>query len=148
MGTCNQTPCGDITSPPTRGNMSIFAIIELVIMGVVGIICLVNLVNMVRDLTDSNSKHSFNEITILQIIEFTLIVAGLCFILIGLFCSISSYHIRTGILCFCIGTIVAVVLTILIIYRGLEKDDLFFNICYIIFLIFLAYILWLQSGRL
>ena len=148
MGTCNQTPCGDITSPPTRGNMSIFAIIELVIMGAVGVVCLVNLVKMIQELTDDKSSRHFDEFTILQIIVFVLIVAGLCFILIGLFCSISSYHIRTGIMCFCIGTIVAVVLTILIIYRGLEKDDLFFNICYIIFLIFLAYILWLQSGRL
>ena len=38
-------------------------------------------------------------------------------------------------MCFCVGTIVAVVLTILIIYRGLEKDDLFFNI-YLLYNIF------------
>ena len=148
MGTCNQTPCGDITSPPTRGNMSIFAIIELVIMGAVGVVCLVNLVKMIQELTDDKSSRHFDEFTILQIIVFVLIVAGLCFIIMGLFCSISSRHIRTGIMCFCVGTIVAVVLTILIIIKGINNDDIFFNICYIIVLIFLAYILWLQSARL
>ena len=39
--------CGDLDSPPSRHNMSLLAIIELVIMGVVGIMCLIELVDII-----------------------------------------------------------------------------------------------------
>ena len=145
MGNCGQGPCGDIDRPPSRSNNSLFAIIELVIMGVVGVLCLVDLVRLIQWMGD---HKDWDVIEILRIIEYGLIVAGLVLIIIGIFCSPSQYQIRTGILCFCVGTILAVVILVLLINDDRTSDTLFFNICYMIFLIFLAYILWRQSSHL
>ena len=147
MGSCQQTPCGDITRPPSKDNMSIFAIIEIVAMVAVGVICLINLFDVIRDLTDSNKNHKFDEIVLLQIIVSALIVIGLGFIIYGFICEFGFYSIRTGIGFFCAGTIVAIVLTVLIIHKGRNQDDIWYNICYIIFLVFLAYVLWIQSRK-
>ena len=136
--------CGDLDSPPSRHNMSLLAIIELVIMGVVGIMCLIELVDIINN---SNPKY-WGLIIILRLVVDALIVIGLVLILIDLFCSVSQGQIRTGILCFCIGTIISIVITVLVILRKEEKDRLFYNICYIILLVFLAWILWRQSGHL
>lgn len=145
MGNCGQGPCGDIDKPPSRSNMTLFAIVELVIMGVVGVLCLVDLVRLIQYMGDN---HNWDVIEILRVIEYGLIVAGLVLIIIGIFCSASQYQIRTGILCFCIGTILAVVILILLIKDDRTNDTLFFNICYMILLIFLAYILWRQSANI
>ena len=145
MGNCGEGPCGDIDRPPSRSNNSLFAIVELVIMGVVGVLCLVDLVRLIQWMGD---HKDWDVIEILRIIEYGLIVAGLVLIIIGIFCSPSQYQIRTGILCFCVGTILAVVILVLLINDDRTSDTLFFNICYMIFLIFLAYILWRQSSHL
>ena len=145
MGNCGQGPCGDIDRPPSRSNNSLFAIIELVIMGVVGVLCLVDLVRLIQYMGD---HKDWDVIEILRVIEYGLIVAGLVLVIIGLFCSISQYQIRSGILCFCIGAIISIVITILYIHDGNTKQSLFYNICYIIFMVFLAWILWRQSGHL
>ena len=140
MGICG--PSCDIYSPPSRTNMSLFAIIELVIMGVVGILCLVDLYYLL------NNVKTWEVLEILRCVEYGFIVVGLALILIGLFCSISQYQIRSGVLCFCIGAILAVVITILILMRKQNQESVVFNILYIIFMTFLAWILWVQSGRL
>ena len=124
--------------------MSLLAIIELVIMGVVGIMCLIELVDIINGV---DPKY-WGLIIILRLVVDALIVIGLVLILIGLFCSVSQSQIRSGILCFCIGTIISIVITVLVIIRKEEKDRLFYNICYIILLVFLASILWRQSGHL
>jgi len=138
--------CGDINRPPSRGNMSLIAIIELVIMGVVGIICLMSLYRFIEGLNDDN--HDWDIIDILKVVQECLIVAGLVFIIIGLFCSPSQRQIYTGIVCFLIGTILAIILTVLLIRDKQTNDSLGYNICYIILLTFLAWILWKQSYHL
>ena len=145
MGNCGQGPCGDIDRPPSRSNNSLFAIIELVIMGVVGVLCLVDLVRLIQYMGD---HKDWDVIEILRVIEYGLIVAGLVLIIIGIFCSPSQYQIRTGILCFCVGTILAVVILVLLINDDRTNDTLVFNVFYMIFLIFLAYILWRQSSHI
>ena len=138
--------CGDLDRPPSRQNMSLFAIIELVIMGVVGILCLIGLVDFIKAL--NKSSGSWDVITILRLIEYVLIVAGLCLIIIGLFCSISQYQIRTGIMCFAVGGIISIVITVMYITDSRYEENFFYNICYIILMIFLVWILWRQSGHL
>ena len=124
--------------------MSLFAIIELVIMGVVGVICLIELVHVLQN---GNFKY-WGIIEYLKVVVDALIVIGLVLILIGLFCSPSQYQIRSGILCFCIGTILSIVITVLIIMDGKNQDQMLYNICYIVLLVFLAWILWRQSYHL
>ena len=120
--------CGNLDSPPSRHNMSLFAIIELVIMGVVGVICLIELVHVLQN---GNFKY-WGIIEYLKVVVDALIVIGLVLILIGLFCSPSQYQIRSGILCFCIGAILSIVITVLIIMDGKNQDQMLYNICYIV----------------
>ena len=143
MGMCCGPTCGNLDNPPSRTNMSIFAIIELVIMGVVGVLCCIDLYYYFKD-----GSHNWDTITVLKVIDCIIIVVGLALIIVGLFCCIGTYQIRSGILCFCIGCILAIIITILIIYYKRNNDSIAFNICYIILLIFLAYILWRQSNHL
>ena len=136
--------CGDIYRPPSRGNMSLFAIIELVVMGVVGLVCFVDLYRM---LTTRDGGH-LEVWEILRIVEYTLIVIGLIFIVVGLFCSPSQRQIYTGIVLFFIGTILAIIITVYLIKEDQIEDSLGYNIFYIIILTCLAYILWKQSYHL
>ena len=134
--------CGDLDRPPSRQNMSLIAIVELVVMLCVGIVCGLDLVNLI------DTTNIWDFWPILRAIRDAFVVAGLVLVLVGLFCSISQYQIRSGILCFCIGTIISVVMTIFGISKHDTGQSLFYNICYIIFMIFLAWILWRQSGHL
>ena len=135
--------CGNLDSPPSRQNMSFIAIIELVIMICVGIVCLVEVITLLQ------SKISFTLIPILKVVVDGLIVAGLVLVLIGLFCSPSQYQIRTGILCFCTGAILSAVVAILVLLNVdknyHQSETVGYNICYIIVLVLVSWILWRQS---
>ena len=136
--------CGDLDRPPSRQNMSLIAIIELVVMLCVGIVCGLDLV----DLFDVNRWELWE---ILRAVRDALCVVGLVLIIIGLFFSISQYQIRSGILCFCIGAILSVVI---MVFMLLDKNTYYSNkskaycIFYIVLNVFLAWILWRQSGHL
>ena len=133
--------CDELERPPSRSNMSLWAIIELVIMGVCGVLCLVELIDIL------NSGKSLNNVyLILRIVVDALIVIGLVLIIIGLFCASGPSSIRSGILCFVIGAIITLVVLILDIVNG-EKLT-FYSFCYIVLLFFLAYLLWRQSAHL
>ena len=133
--------CGDLDRPPSRSNMSLFAIIELVIMGVCGVLCLIELINMF------NSNTKLNEVwTIIQIVVDILIVAGLVFVIYGLFCAPSPSPIRTGIICFVVGAILSLVSLVYQLVAGAGLTV--YGLCYMILLFFLAYILWRQSAHL
>ena len=136
-----QGGCGELERPPSRSNMSLWAIIELVCMGVCGLLCLVEIINIF------NSDKSLDVWLILRLIVDFLVVIGLCLVIYGLFCGMSANPIRTGILCFVVGCILDLV--ILIYGFIVNKDALtFYGFCYIVLLIFLAYILWLQSAHI
>ena len=138
--------CGNLDSPPSRQNMSLIAIIQLVIMICVGIVCLVELVTVIQN------GSSWTLIPILKVVVDGLIVIGLALVLIGLFCSPSQYQIRSGILCFCVGAILSIVVTILVLLKVdkhyNQTSTVGYNICYVIVLVIVSWILWRQSGHL
>ena len=136
-----QGGCGDLERPPSRSNMSLWAIIELVAMGVCALFCLMQLI----DLFNSNANMK-NVWTILTIVVDALIVVGLVLVVYGLFCAVGAGTIRSGILCFVVGCIVELVVLIYAIVNGERLT--FYGFCYIVLLIVLAYILWRQSGHL
>ena len=140
MGNMCGGGCGDLERPPSRSNMSLFAIIELVIMGVLAIICLVELI----DIFNSNQSLS-NVFLILRIISDILIVVGLCLIVYGLFCAMNPSPIRSGILCYLIAALISLVV---IVYNFIESSITAYQFFYAVFLLFLAYFLWRQSGHL
>ena len=138
----NQTPCGDLYAPPSRNNLSLLAIIELVIMFAVAILCALDLF----DFFDHGG--SLKTITgILTLIDDIIIVAAICYIIYGLFCAFTSYQMKIGILLFVVGGILAMVVLILQIIYNTDNSILYKIFLFILFL-YLTWILWNQAARL
>ena len=135
----NQTPCGDLYAPPSRNNLSLLAIIELVIMLVVAILCAIEIGNLF-------GKSGLGTIGVLVLIDDIIIVAAICYIVYGLFCSFTGYQLKIGIMLFAVGGILAMVILVLQITNN--KDDFFYKILQFILFLYLTWILWNQAARL
>ena len=136
---CNQTPCGDLYAPPSRNNLSLLAIIELVIMLVVAVLCAIEIGNLF-------GKSGLGTIGVLVLIDDIIIVAAICYIVYGLFCSFTGYQLKIGIMLFAVGGILAMVILVLQIINN--KDDFFYKILQFILFLYLTWILWNQAARL
>ena len=130
-----------IYQPPSRSSMGLFQIIELIIMGVCGILCAGNLI----EYFNKNNGSVVSAVLILLIIGNICVVAGLILVFIGLFCPCQAYNLRTGIICFVVGAICFAISILLPIFQG--GSTTVSQIFQLILLIFLAYILWIQAGR-
>ena len=136
---CVQNGCEFIYNPPSKSNMGLFQIIELVIMGACGILCGVGLYDLLQ------VRNLDSVYLILSIVADVLIVAGLVLVLWGLFCGTSN-QVRSGIICFVIGSIVFAVYIILF---GIKtKSVRFMEIIDVIILVFVSYVLWIQASRI
>ena len=129
----------DCLRPPNKSYLGIFQIIELIIMAVCGILCAAELI----DIFNYQGKVS-NVYLILIIVADVFIVVGLVFVIWGLFCGTSN-NIRTGIICFVVGCLCIVVKTILWIVDGGSISA--WELCHLILLIFISYVLWVQASR-
>ena len=137
---CVQNGCEFIYNPPSKSNMGLFQIIELVIMGTCGILCGVGLYTLLQDQELKMTKY-----VIIVIVADVFIVAGLVLVLWGLFCGTSG-QIRSGILCFIIGSLIYAVYIIL---YGIENHGVrFIEIIDVVALVFISYILWIQASRI
>ena len=103
----NVTPCGDIYNPPSRSNVSIFAIIEIVIMGVVAILSLIELVDYINGDKDCSGMIK----TLVFIDDIVIVIAGV-YVIIGLF-FLGGSKTRIGILCFIFAGILSMVILVL-----------------------------------
>ena len=140
MGNCNQTACGDLYNPPSRNNMSLFAIVELVIMIVISILSLIELIDCLGKI-----KQGFGTIQMLVIIDDILIVAAVCYLIYGLFCSLSARNIQIGILLFVIAGVLAMV--IIVLKLNGSSGNVLYQIMQFLILLFLTWILWNQAAR-
>ncbi len=136
---CVQNGCEFIYNPPSKSNMGLFQIIELVIMGACGILCGVGLYDLLQ------VRNLDSVYLILSIVADVLIVAGLVLVLWGLFCGTSN-QVRSGIICFVIGSIVFAVYIVL--YGVQAKSVRFMEIIDVIILVFISYVLWIQASRI
>ena len=137
---CNQTPCGDLYQPPSKSNMSFFAIFELVIMIVVAVLCVVELIHFLGDGED------FSVIKFLVLIDDILVVLALGYIVYGLFCGITSGKIKLGILLFAVAAILAMVIIVLELNQSTK--NVWYKIFQFCIYLFLAFILWQQAARI
>ncbi len=129
-----------IYQPPSRSSMGLFQIVELIVMGVCGLLCAGNLIECLNNKTSLN-----NVVLILTIIGDVLVVAGLILVFMGLFCPCQPNNLRTGIICFVVGAIVFAVAILLPLFQG--QKVLVTQILQLILLVCLAYVLWIQAGR-
>ena len=139
---CVISGCECLYVPPSRNNLTIWGIIELIIMAICGLLCAAELI----DFFNSDYHYKASIVLILIIVADVFIVLGLCLIIFGLFCSPSQSQIRSGIICFVVG---AICFAVAIVYSAIQSGHIYLTqILHVILLAFLAYILWIQAGRL
>ena len=136
---CVQNGCEFIYNPPSKSNMGLFQILELIIMGVCGILCGMGL----YDILKYDSKVS--TYLILCIVADVFIILGLVLVLWGLFCGTSN-QVRSGIICFVVGSIIFAVYIILFGIK--EKETNIYTIINVVALVLVSYILWIQASRI
>ena len=136
---CVQNGCEFIYNPPSKSSMGLFQILELVIMGVCGILCGMGL----YDILKYDSKVS--TYLILCIVADVFIILGLVLVLWGLFCGTSN-QVRSGIICFVVGSIIFAVYIILFGIK--EKETNIYTIINVVALVLVSYILWIQASRI
>ena len=128
--------CPELDNPPSKSHMGVVQIIELVIMGVIGILSLYDFIALLR--------LTLELWTILSLIVDGLIIAGLVFIIIGLFCV--PRYLKIGIYCFFGATIIAVVSIVWTLIASSNTIEVWLvGIIKLMILVFLAYVLWRQS---
>ena len=90
---CVISGCECLYTPPSRNNLTIWGILELIIMAICGLLCASDLI----ELFNSDAHHRTSIVLILVVVADVFIVLGLCLIIFGLFCSPSQSQIRSGI---------------------------------------------------
>ena len=128
--------CGNIDTPPSRSNITVWGLVEFIVMCIIGIFCLIDFFNVF-----------YTQITVRSIIAIVgdaFGIAGLVFIILGLWLSNSS-HFRTGILCFLVSIIITLVTIVWGLISGASIS--FQTILVVAFDVFLAYVLWRQSAQ-
>ncbi len=145
MSNCCSSTCPELDNPPTRSHMGIVQIIELVVMAIVAILCGYDVYSLFKV-----GPAGWVFWWILSLAVDVLIIAGLVFILMGLFASTaSSQRIRIGIYCFFAGTIIDIVCVVwYLISGGSSVDQWLVNLLKAAILIVLAYFLWRQSKNI
>ena len=133
MSSCRE----ELDIPPYKSHMGVVQIIELVLMGIVGILCITD---FIRQLTIHISVW-----IVLAIICDVLFIAGLIYIVIGLFCNPTTNKIRVGIFCFIGGVVIQLVFVFFSLFSKGHLADWLMNLVKAVVLIFLCVILWRQS---
>ena len=133
MSSCRE----ELDIPPSKSHMGVVQIIELVLMGIVGILCITD---FIRQLTIHISVW-----IVLAIICDVLFIAGLVYIIIGLFCNPTTNKLRVGIYCFIGGVVIQLVFVFFRLFSKGDLIDWLLNLIKAAILIFLCVILWRQS---
>ena len=133
MSSCRE----ELDIPPSKSHMGVVQIIELVLMGIVGILCITD---FIRQLTIHISVW-----IVLAIICDVLFIAGLVYIIIGLFCNPTTNKLRVGIYCFIGGVVIQLVFVFFRLFSKGPLVDWLLNLIKAAILIFLCVILWRQS---
>ena len=133
MSSCRE----ELDIPPSKSHMGVVQIIELVLMGIVGILCITD---FIKQLTTPISVW-----VVLAIICDVLFIAGLVYIIIGLFCNPTTNKLRVGIYCFIGGVVIQLVFVFFKLFSKGDLIDWLLNLVKAAILIFLCVILWRQS---
>ena len=133
MSSCRE----ELDIPPSKSHMGVVQIIELVLMGIVGILCITD---FIKQLTTPISVW-----VVLAIICDVLFIAGLVYIIIGLFCNPTTNKLRVGIYCFIGGVVIQLVFVFFRLFSKGDLIDWLLNLIKAAILIFLCVILWRQS---
>ena len=126
--------CGSIEQPPSRTQVTIWCIVELVVMAILGINC-------IYGFAENAGLHSIWDIIGLVANGFG--IAGLIFVCLGLWQENGGF-MKIGTLCFAVTLIISIVLFIISLFDGHTSGS---SIIHFILNCFLCYVFWIQSGR-
>ena len=132
--------CGDIESPPSK-KLTVWGLIEIIIMCIIGIIALDNLIRMF------NSGGVFANIYTILLFALNLCIVIALVLTIWGICALDGNKLKLGLVLFFICLVVDIVLIIWGFIRY-EGKIYFENIARVVVEIILAYILYKQSNKL
>lgn len=130
--------CGNIDTPPSKANITIWGIVELILMVIIGLLCFFGFFDILR-------YSDINVWSIINLIGNGFGIAGLVFIILGLWQSNASY-IKIGIVCFLVSILIYIVCLVYGILSGAGIS--FKNLFSLLLNLFMAYVLWRQSSHL
>ena len=125
--------CGDIHEPPSRSRVTIWCIVELVIMAILGINC-------IYGFAENAGLNSFWDV--IGLIANGFGIAGLILVILAIWQENGSY-MKIGTLCFAVTLIISIVLFIVSLLHGHVSGS---SIIHFILNCFLCYVFWIQSG--
>ena len=138
MSTC----CEELEIPPSKNHMGIVQIIELVLMGIVAILCIVDIISQLKVF---NINITFWGV--IAMICDILFIAGLIYVVIGLFCNFTTQKIRIGIYCFFAAILIQLIFIIGSLATTKRLIDWLMNLVKALVMVFLCWILWKQSNN-
>ena len=136
MSTC----CEELEIPPSKNHMGVVQIIELVLMGIVAILCIVDFISQLR-------VFNITFWGVIAMICDILFIAGLIYVVIGLFCNFTTQKIRIGIYCFFGAILIQLIFIIGSLATTKRLIDWLMNLVKALVMIFLCWILWKQSNN-
>ena len=125
--------CGDIHEPPSRSKVTIWCIVELVLMAIIGINCIYGFAEAM--------KMEFLW-AIIFLVGNGFGIAGLVFVILAIWKENGAF-MKIGTLCFAIALIISIVIFILNLINGHVSGS---SIIHFIIDCFLCYVFWIQSG--
>ena len=125
--------CGDYHEPPSRAKVTIWCIVELVLMAIIGLNCLYGFAEAVK------MEFFWN---IIFLVGNGFGIAGLLFVIFGLWKENGAF-MKTGIFCFAIALIISIVV---FVWNLLNGNITGASIVHFVLDCFLCYIFWVQSG--
>ena len=125
--------CGDIHEPPSRSKVTVWCIVELVLMAIIGINCIYGF---------AEAAKMDSLLAIIFLVGNGFGIAGLIFVILGIWKENGGF-MKTGTLCFAIALIISIVIFVLNLLHG---DITGSSIVHFALDCFLCYIFWVQSG--
>ena len=124
--------CGDYHQPPSIKKLTIWGIVELVLLGLLLINCIYGFVEN----SSLNSIWNFN-----GLVANGFEIAGIIFILISIWKEKGSF-MKLGVLCLAVTVIISLVIFIISLFSKVNGS----SIIHLILNCFLCYLLWIQSA--
>ena len=127
--------CGDYHEAPSRAKVTIWCIVELVLMAIIGLNCLYGFAEAVK------MDHLF---TIIFLVGNGFGIAGLIFVILGIWKENGGF-MKTGTFCFAIALIISIVIFVINLLDSNHKITGSLIVHFILDC-FLCYLFWVQSG--
>ena len=124
--------CGDYHQPPSKSKITIWGIVELVLL----VLLFINCIYGFAENSGLNSFWDFN-----GLVANGFAIAGIIFIIISI-CKENGSFMKLGVLCLAVTVIISFVIFIISLFSKVNGS----SIIHLILNCFLCYLFWIQSS--